>query len=747
MKVPLPSASVGPRCSVVGDGTMACIDSPPSAAGNAVRCLFEPRSIAFVGASESQAKIGGRRWKSLIEGGFAGKLYPVNPRASQVLGHRSFNSVAELPETPDLAIISVAAELVPAVVSDCAARGTGAVMIITGGFGEAGPEGQRIEREMATLLVRSGARLVGPNCAALFSGPASVNVGGWPMRSGSIALVSQSGNMAIDFARYADQAQRGFSRSVTIGNAADLGVADFIEYFLEDPHTRVALCYVEGFRPGEGRRLVDIVRSRPRHKPVVLLKPGRSEAGRRAALSHTGALAGEDAIVDAALREAGIVRVDSVEAAWQVADALARQPALNQPRIAILTDGGGHATTACDALGSAGLAIADFQPRTRSQLDVLLPPRCPKDNPIDFAGEAEGNPDVVPQALALALADPNVGGAVIVGHFGGYHLIGGQSLAPLEVAAAEKIAQVAAKAAKPVLIHSVHADRGLPALAVLEAGGLPVFRRIEMPAIVLQGMDAAARFERLPGRAVRHLENAAGLRDATERNRHFLSEPEARALLAAEGVALPPSRVVASADECREAVEEFDQACALKMAPAQAIHKTDIGGVLLNVLASEAEAGFSLLADRLRQLGFEQRVLVTPMATGEVECVIGGFRDPHFGPVVMAGLGGTRVELLKDVAFRLAPVSRDEIDAMLDETSLGRIFAGYRGSARLANDSFATLLHAIGDLLHRNDDILEIDLNPVLVGPQAALALDVRIAVATDAVEPESGDAGAQEDQ
>jgi acetyltransferase len=629
----------------------------------------------------------------------------------------------------------VAADLVPAIVTECAARGVGAVMIITGGFGEAGPEGLRVEREMAALLNDSGSRLIGPNCAALFSGPARVNVGGWPMKSGPIALVSQSGNMAIDFARYADQANRGFSRSITVGNAADLGVADFIAYFLDDPHTQVALCYVEGFRPGEGRRLVDIMRSRRQRKPVVLLKPGRSEAGRRAALSHTGALAGEDAVIDAALREAGIVRVDTVEAAWHVADALAQQPPCLRPQIVVLTDGGGHATTACDALGSAGLAMADFAAKTRAGLAALLPPRCPRDNPIDFAGEAEGNPDVIPQALALALADENVGGAVIVGHFGGYHLIGGSSLAPLEIAAAERIVEVAKQAGKPVLVHSVHADRGLPALSRLEAGGLPVFRRIEMPAIVLRGMSDAARFSLLPARpAPRSGSGKAALaaQQAGEPQRHFLSEPQSRALLAASGMAIPPSRLAVSGSECREAVEEFGCACALKMAPAAAIHKSDIGGVLLDVFAADAEAAFARLAARMRQLDLEPSVLVTPMAKGNVECVIGGFRDRQFGAVVMAGLGGTRVELLNDVAFRLAPLAREEVDAMLAETSLGRIFAGHRGAARLDLDSFATLLCGVSELMQRDERIVELDLNPVLVSAEAAIVLDARIAMETD---------------
>jgi acetyltransferase len=700
---------------------------PSDTGSDAIRRVFEPKSIAFVGASQSQAKIGGRRWKSLIEGGFAGRLYAINPGATSVLGHKAYKSIASLPEAPDLAIVSIAAELVPGVVEECAALGVGAVMIITGGFGEASAEGQRIERDMTSRLIASGARLVGPNCAALFSGPARVNVGGWPMKSGPIALVSQSGNIAIDFARYAEQTGCGFSRSITIGNAADLGVADLIAYFLEDPHTQVALCYVEGFRPGEGRRLVDIVRGQRRHKPVVLLKPGRSDAGRRAALSHTGALAGEDAVVDAALREAGIIRVDTVEAAWHVARALALQPSCASSQIAVLTDGGGHATLASDALGSAGLTLANFSPETQQALAALLPERCPRNNPIDFAGEAEGNPDVIPASLAIALADDAVGAAVIVGHFGGYHLIGGASLGPLEDAAADRIAQVASKAAKPVLLHSVHGDRSLAALARLEAGGVPVFRRIEMPATVLQGMHAAFRASTLPVKP----RPAATQAPAAEHSRRFLSEAETRTLLAAEGLPIPQWRVVTSAASCNAAVQHFAVPCALKMAPPQAIHKSELGGVLLNVVGDEAERGFAKLAARMRQFDLDPAVLVTPMAKGEVECVIGAFRDPQFGPVVMVGLGGTRVELLGDVAFRLAPLEREDVPALVAETGLGRLFAGYRNAPPLNLEAFGDLLCAVGQLMARREDIVELDINPVLVSASAAAVVDARIAVAS----------------
>ncbi|MHA6642750.1 acetate--CoA ligase family protein [Mesorhizobium sp. A623] len=707
---------------------------------DSLRRIFEPDCIAFIGASESVDKIGGRRWKSLVEGGFKGRLFPVNNRSSRVLGHKAYASVLDVPETPDLAVVSVPVEYTPGVVDECIRRGVGNVMIITGGFGEVDEAGKEAERRIASALNGKASRLVGPNCAALYSGPAHVDIGGWPMKPGSIGVISQSGNVAIDLASHAQQRGGGFSRSITIGNAADIGTADILSYYLADPHTSAVLCYVEGLRIGEGRRLLDIMRASPVFKPAIFIKPGQSEAGRRAVSSHTGALAGEDAVFDAVMRQAGILRASSIEQGWSIAAAFARYPVDALSRVAVLTDGGGHATLASDALGAAGLEMANLSPASDAALAKLLPPRCPRSNPIDFAGEAESNPGIIPEALAIALADPSVDAAVLVGHFGGYHLIGGEALLPQENAAARKMVQVCAHSAKPVLFHSVHAERPLEPIEILSETGVAAFRSPAGPAEVLGGIASLARLraqaESAPansasptaqGISETHLPEAGGGASS------WLLEPQARQLLQAEGLDLPPSRVVASATECAEAVAELADLCALKVVSAQALHKSEVKGVVLNVAAAQAHSAFTDLSARMTALGIDHKILVTPMLKGEAECFVGAFVDPHFGPVVALGMGGTLVELLDDVAFKAAPVSRAEAWEMIGKTRLAKLFQGYRGGPLLDGEAFVDVVCKVGDIMSRRGDIAEIDLNPVFVGQAGALVADVRVGVAGEA--------------
>ncbi len=701
-----------------------------------LRAIFEPGSIAFVGATEAEEKMGGRRWKSLVEGGFPGRLYPIHPRASHVRGHRAHKSLRELPEVPDFVVVVVAADLVPAIVEDCAALGVKGVMVISGGFGESSEAGKRIEHEMVRMLRGSGARLVGPNCAGLFSASGKVNIGGWRTLPGSIALISQSGNMAIDFARHAEQDGGGFSRSITIGNATDLGTADFVEYFLDDPETHVILCYAEGFREGEGRRLVQQLRSRPVRKPVVLLKPGRSEAGRRAALSHTGALAGEDRVVDAALDAAGIVRAETVEEAWLLARALATQPRLGDGGVLVLTDGGGHATTFADAIGTCGLALADLTAETQAALGRMLPERCSRHNPIDFAGEAEGDPEVIGRALQIGLADPNVATAVMVGHFGGYHLIGGERILPKETAAAKALVDVARSAGKPVFVHSVHGDRDFEALRILRDGGVATFRRLEVPARILSGLRTAARYA---GRVPPEMHRQSGfevpvvlddlLAKAVPGARPLLLEPEARELLRRCGLDIPPWREVNSPDGCRRAVEELGGLCAIKAIAPGAVHRSDLGGVMLDVAAADAAAAYGALVDRVQGKVRLRSVLVTAMIPEGTEFAVGALRDAQFGPILMAGSGGIRVELDRDVAFRLAPVADRDVAEMLTATRLGPLFRGFRGRPPLDLVKMSELVTKLGDVMIRVPEIAEVDLNPVIVTEHGIALADVRVAL------------------
>jgi acetyltransferase len=710
------------------------MNAPPSR--HPLEAMFNPSSVALVGASASAEKMGGRRWKTLVEGGFGGPLYPINPGAAEVRGHKAYKSIRDVPGPVELAVIAVAPEHVPGVVSDCAELGVRTVIIITAGFGEISDAGKQVEKELVATMRRAGGRLVGPNCSGIFSAPGKVNVGGWDVPAGPIGLISQSGNMALDFCQMARERGIGFSRYVTIGNAVDVGTEDLLDYLLWDAETQVVLAYIEGFGPNEGRRLYDLVRTHPGRKPVVLLKPGRSETGRNAALSHTGSLAGEDRVVAAALRECGVLRATEVEEAWELALALARGPAPANRAVAVLTDGGGHATLFCDTAGLLGLAAPAPGPAAGASLRALLPPRCPITNPIDFAGVAEGDPDAVPKALAICLADPHVGSAVMLGHFGGYHKIGGMGLLPREEAAAREMVRVAQASGKPLIVHSVHGAHKLAPLEVLREAGIPVCRSIEMPAKILNGLRVAAEDRersRTPSQRLSPEGAAAAVEpfilDAAESSHgRWITEPEGREVLAAYGVRVPPSTTVDNATEAARAVEQLGTPAVLKLIAPEALHKTEIGGVVLNVAPREAKEVFERLTGLLpARAGTKHRVLVTPMIRGGTELVCGAFRDPQFGPVVMAGLGGIHVELLKDVSFRLAPLDRAEAGRMLMELKVARLFEGYRGAAPLARDAMAELLVRLSELISDRAEIREIDLNPVFLDEKRASIADVRI--------------------
>ncbi|MBI2741372.1 MAG: acetate--CoA ligase family protein [Rhodospirillales bacterium] len=704
---------------------------PSNESANAFNAILNPRSIALVGASAAPEKAGGRRWKTLVEGGFDGALYPIHPKAREILGRRAYRSVRDLPGPIDLAVVIVSPGDVPGVVADSLAQGARGVVVVSAGFGETSESGRLVEQELATAARASGARLLGPNCAGIYSGPARVNVVGWEMRPGRIALVSQSGNLALDFADLSRKTGQGFSRAVTIGNAADVRAVDLIEYCLNDPQTDVVLAYLEGFGPLEGRRLCELVDAASTPKPIVILKPGRSEGGRRAAMSHTGSLAGEDRLIDAALRQHGILRAFDVEEAWQAAVALTKRVPMRSNSVAVLTDGGGHATLFCDAAGLAGLATPPFSEPTRRALQALLPERCATSNPVDFAGLAERDPGVVPKALEICLADAGIGGAVMVGHFGGYEKLGGPTLRPQEIDAASAIADIADRHQKPVQVHSVHADANPPALVALRDRRIPVLRSVDMSARTLGHLVQAGRL----GRPTPDAPSAAasppyGIRPRSAyAGSSWLQEPEARTVLESWGVRVPRWAVVGTPEECARAAESFGGAVVLKLVSAGALHKSDIGGVLLGVKGPDrAAAGCSELLAKAEKASLgDARVLVAAMVQGRVELVVGAFRDPQFGPAIMVGAGGVLVELLDDVSFRLAPVSGAMAIEMVQELRVGKLLRGYRGAAPIDVSPVAALIARVSAMMSECPEISEIDLNPVILADDGAHVADARI--------------------
>ena len=701
--------------------------------------FFRPRTIAFVGATEDEAKLGGRRYRSLVAGGFAGDIFAVHPRAHSVRGRPAFPTLRAIPGPVDLAVVVVPRDAVRPVIEDCAARNVPAVMVITAGFGEVDAEGRRLEDELAALVRRGGGRLLGPNCAGLYSGAAGINLGGAEVPPGPIALVSQSGNLLLDFNLRARAAGLGFTRQAAIGNAADLDAVDLIADCLDDPDTQVILAYLEGMGEGRGRALVDTVRRHPARKPVVVLKPGRSEAGRRAALTHTGTLAGENRIAAAALRGAGILRADGIAEAWAIAEAFCRCPALAGERVALVSDGGGHATVLADCLGLAGFTLPAFPEATQSALARLLPPRAAIANPLDFAGVVESDPSVLPEALAVCLAAANADAVVVAGHFGGYHRIGGAGLATHEIAAAEAVASIASGHGKPVVFQSIHADVPTGSHTVLREAGIPVVRAPDDAVQMLSGLRDAARRPK-PSASGR---DAPGLAPSPSLQRHAegllrahgpsgaLAEPETRSLLRIAGFEVPEWRVAASADEAANAGTEWPRA-AMKLITPRAVHRSERGYVLLDLAGAPAirKGAETLLARCPAGERPAARLLVTPMLEPGLEIICGAIRDSQFGPTVMAGLGGTSVESLDEVVFHLAPLNREEVRALLSGLPAPRATGLRRPVPRPQEcEELVDCLVRLGALLAALPELEEIELNPVIMTPARARIADARAVV------------------
>lgn len=704
--------------------------------------LFAPKTVAVIGASTALDKPGGRRWRTLVEGKFPGSLYPVHPTANEVLGHRAYRSIRDVPEPIDLAVIIVRDDLVPAVARDCADLRVPAVIVITGGFAETGPEGKRVEEEIVRIIRSGGGRMVGPNCAGVFSSAAGVNVLGWTVPSGPIALVSQSGNMTLTFMQLARQKGLGFSRMITIGNAADLRVADYVDYLLRDDETKVVLVYCEGLKPDEGRQLYDVVRRSHACKPVVILKPGQTESGKRAALSHTGSLAGEDRVVAAALAQCGALRVAESEEAWDAAIALALLPPMRGDRVVVMSDGGGHATIVCDTAARVGLAVPQLSAGTVEGLAAHLPARSGLANPVDFAGQAEVEPEVLPKVLDVCLADADIDGVIFAGHFGGYFRIATEALGQREEVVSRELAAIVAKHGKPFVLHTIYGRERLPTLEALRDADVPIYDSLEASAKAMGLVAEWGRVQRRPAPASARRSAPAEARVAAVLRRAagtppMLIEPDARALVAVYGLRVPEFRVTRSADESAAAASDLGGRVALKLVSRGIVHKSEVGGVLLNLEGREAvAAAHRTLVERARAVGVtDARVLVTAMLDDGVEVALGAFRDPQFGPVVMFGLGGVHIEVLGDVAFALAPVDATEARGLIDRLRGRRLFDGYRGRPPVDLDAAVDAIVRLSELAADRDELREVDLNPTILTPRGAAVADARVALGSPSEE------------
>ncbi|GIV63211.1 MAG: acyl-CoA synthetase [Bellilinea sp.] len=689
-----------------------------------LRPFFAPRGVAIIGASATPNKLSYGILRNMTLYGYQGQIAPVNPKADEILGLKCYPDITSVPDPLDLAVIVLPAPVIPATLEACGQRGIRAVIIISGGFKEVGEEGASLEKQILEIASRYQMRLIGPNCVGtldLYSGLNTTFIQGVPQKGG-IGFISQSGAVGGGVVDYIRNKFIGFANFASLGNEADITETDVIEYLSEEEHTRVIAVYVEMIR--DGRRFMQIARQVTPQKPIVLLKAGRTGAGARAVSSHTGSLAGSHAAYRAAFQQAGVIEAQTVSDLFDISMALAHQPLPKGNRVAIITNAGGPAALLSDSLAEHGLQIADLEERTRAALRSRLNPAAQVANPIDMLGGAE--PPEYEFALQQALADPNVDAAVVI-------LVPQALVNPLEVA--EKIIQVSASRQKPVLTCFMGEWSVAQARERLHGSGIPMYVFPEIPGRVLGAMLQYARWQEQPRFEASRLSKID--RSAAEQvlaqtvGQAALGEAQTRPLFEAYGIPVVAGQAAHSAEQAAEIAQKIGFPVALKIISPDILHKSDVGGIRLhlNDPQSVREAYQEMLnsiAIRLPQAHLEG-VLVERMAAKGQEVIIGMRRDPNFGPLMMFGLGGIYVELFGDVSFRVAPLTRREALEMIHQTRAGTLLSGFRGEEPGDLDAVVDVILRLSQLALDFPQIAEMEVNPLRVFRQGALALDGRI--------------------
>ena len=704
--------------------------------------ILAPSGIAVVGASADPTKRGYKAMVGLIKDGYRGEIYPVNPKADMILGVKAWPSVTAIPGNPELALLCTPAATVPGLIAECGRRGIKGAVILASGFAETGEEGAALEREMMEKARAHGVRIIGPNTSGIFNLHHRVNLLSLDnVKPGDVGIISQSGNMLLSLALEAQHnGQVGFSTYVGPGNQSDIGFNDYLRYLGEDHHTRVATLYVEGFR--DGRKFLEVAREVSAMKPVVVYKSGSTAAGQKAASSHTGALAGSYAMTVDLLKQSGVSVVHQSDEILPVAEGLGLLQKARGKRVAVISDGGGQATIASDRLSEAGLELAELSEATRAKLREVLFPQASTVNPVDVAGSTDANPSLLATCMEIVAADDNVDSVFLVGMFGGYSLRFAESLLGDEMRGAEAMVDLSKATEKPLVIYSLYTPVKPPALRRLHEAGLPVYASIEHAVRVLSALGerghylAQARGQSREQSVDPRPELTAMFHAARAEGRD-LFEYEAKRLLREHGIEVPLELVVRSEQELTDAAGRFGETpLAMKVVSKDILHKSDAGGVRLNLVGEAAmhEAREAILAScRAYDASAEiEGVLVTPMAKQGVEVILGVIRDPIFGPVLMFGLGGIFVEILEDVAFRSIPLSRQDAESMVEQIKAKKILGGVRGEKPVDKAALVDLLIKVSRIVEAYPALSELDLNPVIVNADGYAVVDARVIVERD---------------
>ncbi len=692
--------------------------------------FFNPSSVAIVGASRTKGKVGYEILKSMLKGGYKGSIFPVNPNTETIEGLKCYPDLASIGQAPELVIISVPAKAVPAVMQQCAKVATKAVIIITSGFKEVGQEGKELEQRVIQIAKQGRIRVIGPNCLGVIVPANKLNAsfGGELPAKGAIGYLSQSGALLAAILDMANTNGIGFSKLVSIGNKADINELDVIKALADDDETRVIAGYLESIV--DGNAFVNQAEQISQLKPILLMKSGGTSAGAKAASSHTGSLAGSDIAYECVFERAGIIRCNSIRQQFDYAQAFANQPLPIGSKVAVITNAGGAGIMAADAVEQQGLSFAKLSDETMKKLAAKLPAIANLSNPIDILGDALA--DRYEFVLDTVLDDIEVDIVLV--------LLTPQVMTE-PAATAEAIVKITSrKPAKPVLACFLGASKIAEAAKILRKGKIPLYDDTEETVSTIKVMTEYLRWRTQPKRVVklfavnrRKVENV--IERYLRRKIREISEEDSKEILEAYGFVTPKGSIATTAEQAANIAQQLGFPVVLKIWSPDILHKSDVGGVKLGLKSdTEVMDAFDLMMYRIPKQMPDANilgVLVQEMCGSGKEVILGMHRDPHFGPLMMFGMGGTMVEVLKDVAFYLAPLTAEEAKQMLINTRTYKMLKGVRGEEGVDIDAVAEGLQRLSQLVTEFPQIQEMDINPYVVGPAGTtpIAVDARISV------------------
>jgi acetyltransferase len=698
---------------------------------SSLKTFFKPRAVALIGATEKAGSVGRTILSNLIASPFGGTVYPVNPNRPSVLGIQSHPNVASIPEQVDLAVIVTPPRTVPGIIDECGAAGVPSVVVISAGFKEVGEEGAEVERDLVARAAGYGMRVIGPNCLGIMSPVSGLNAtfAAGMAGKGRVSFIGQSGALITAILDWSLREGVGFSSIVSLGSMADVGWGDLIDYLGDDPDTDAIVMYMETV--GDARAFLSAAREVALHKPIIVMKPGRTQEASRAAASHTGSLTGSDEVLDAAFRRVGVLRADRISDLFYFAEILGKQPLPKGDRLTILTNAGGPGVLATDALIRHGGRLATLSEDTLERLDAVLPPTWPRDNPVDIIGDAP--PDRYAAALDILAKDVDSDGLLVI-------LTPQAMTDPTKTA--REIIPYTTGSRKPIMVSWMGGSDIEAGERILGEAGLATFPYPDSAALMFTELVAYSRnlasLYETPGLTpewVRRPQRARArelIARARREGRTTLSEPESKELLDAYGIPVAETRVAADAEAAVAAAEAIGYPVVVKLVSHTITHKSDVGGVRLDLADADAvrdafDGIAGNVAEQYSAADFEG-VSVQPMIerTG-YELILGSSIDPQFGPVLLFGLGGTLVEVFKDSALGLPPLTATLARRMMERTKIYKALGGVRGQASVDMAALEQLLVRFSELVVEQPAIAELDINPLLASPQRLLALDARV--------------------